>query len=133
MSLGKISTKLKSGAKDLGSTQGIKHLATNFGVGAALGSIVTLILSYIMYNIVYPATGLAAGQLHGFSIFPNITDAQGQPAMGYDHVILVVISVILLFTKRLWLAVGFFTGFYITVYMGVYDALKLPKPLTLPL
>jgi len=133
MSLGKVKTKITEGVKELGNTQGLKRVVTNFGIGVALGAIVDLILAYIMINIVEPAMGVKATRIYGFSIFPNFNDTNPdtgnmEPYMPYDDILQIIICVLLLMSKKLWLVIGYFVGFYATSYMGLYYSLDLPTP-----
>jgi len=123
MSLGKASTRIKAGVKELQSVQGMKSVLKNVGLGAAIGGIVSLVLTYLMLHVFNEAAGGAANtRIEGYSIYPN------QTFVGYDDILLIVVTVLLLASKKLWLVVGFFTGWYVSRYMGLYSALGLPTP-----
>jgi len=130
MSLGKPISKVKEGVKALQSPQGIKRTVVHLGIGAALGALLDIILTYIMTNFIYkwmqdnspdPATWTKPC-FEGFSIFPD------QTCLYYDEVLLIVITVFMFFSKKLWLVVGFFLGWYFSRYLGLYAALNLPTP-----
>lgn len=117
------------------SVSGIKRMVVELGIGAAVGVIVDLILAYIFINIVRPALattedpiGEEPTRIYGFSIFPNQVATDGRPFMHWDDIILIVITVAMVFSKKLFLTLGFFVGWYFSSYMGLYDALSLPHP-----
>jgi hypothetical protein len=122
LSLSKIGSKVKSGVSDL--THGnVKSIAMNLGIGAALGAIVALILRAIQLFVINKAIPDYA-KYDEFSIYPNGT------SLYVEDVILILATVGLLLSKKLWLVLGFFLGWYGSNYMGLYDALSLPKPTT---
>lgn len=125
MSLGKAKTRIKEGVKELQSVEGLKHTASWLGLGIAIGAIIQLVLEYIWFNVV--GTELSTQwRINGVSIYPNINPDY----ITGDQVILIVLTVALLFTKKLWLTVGFLIGWYTSGLMGLYSALGLPKPTT---
>lgn len=63
--------------------------------------------------------------LDGFSIYP-FQNVQGHYYMYYDDVILLISTVGLLLTKKVWFVLGYFVGWYFSGYFGVYRLLKLP-------
>jgi len=135
MSLSKVKTKVKAGVKEVQSVQGLKRVALDFGVGVALGAIVDLILAAIMINIIEPTFGKKATRLYGFSIFPNFNDTnpdtgKEEPYMPYDDILQIVITLLLLTSKKFWLVIGYFVGFYSASYTGMYYVLGLPTPET---
>lgn len=130
MSLRKPVSRIKEGVKELGSPQGIKRVAVHFGLGVALGAILDLILQYIMLNLINPNTDQPT-YIVGFNIMPNHV-IDGEPVLFYDDILLILLTVMMLFTKKLWFVVGFFTGWYFSSYMGLYDSLNLPKPEVIP-
>jgi len=127
--LGKAKTRVKAGIKDLQSVQGLKRVAVHTALGAAIGAIVSLLITYIMMHFIEPALGGEANtRIVGFGIYPNMVDAAGVPYMHYDDVLLLIVTVMLLISKKLWLVIGFFLGWYGSRYMGLYSALGLPTP-----
>ena len=133
LSLGKIKTRVKEGITEVQSVQGIKKVALNFSIGASLGAIVDLILEGIIHNFVQPAIGVKPTKIWGFGIFPNhhaINPATGKDEywIAVDDLCLIVITLALLMSKKLWLVLGFLTGWYFSSYMGLYQALGLPEP-----
>jgi len=123
MSLGKAKTRIKAGVTELQSVKGLKRVAVNLGIGAAIGAIVSLVITYLMMHFIEPALGGEANtRITGFSIYPN------QTYMHYDDVLLLIVTVMLLISRKLWLVVGFFLGWYGSRYMGLYSALGLPTP-----
>jgi len=98
-------------------------------MGIALGAIVDLILSYILWWFVYPAlrgdadpaTWVNPTEVQGFSILPNRTYFYV-----LDEGLLIVVTVLMLASKKFWLVMGFFLGWYSSKYMGLYKALGLP-------
>lgn len=135
MSLSKVKTKLTSSVTDLKSTQGLKRVALEFGAGAAIGVIVDLLLQFIMYNLVFPSIKWYKCQLWGFNIYPSDAWVTTNPDTGkteghvaYDDILLIVVTVMLLATKKLWFVLGFFTGWYSSSYLGLYVTLGLPEP-----
>lgn len=135
MSLSKAKTKIKQSVADLKTTQGLKRVALEFGAGAAIGVIVDLFLQFIMYNIVFPTVKWYKCQVWGFSIFPsdawtttNPDTGKTEPHTAYDDILLIVITLLLLATKKLWFVLGFLTGWYSSSYLGLYVSLGLPEP-----
>lgn len=125
MSLGKIKTNVKTGIGQLQTSQGLKHMVVWLGIGAALGVIIDLVLEYLMRNYIngWLATQTYIPQrIDGIGIFPNST------FLSYDDLALLISTIVLLFTKRLWLVVGYFIGWYSSSYLGLYTAMGLPKP-----
>ena len=136
MSLKKPMSSLKSGVKELGSVQGMKHVLTNLGAGFAIGAIVDLIMSYIFINFVNPqfkdpTTGYVPA-INGFALIPHHTQPDGTPCIYLDDFIELLVTIAMLFTKKLWVTVGFFLGWYVTSYMGLYYVLGLPEPEVTP-
>ena len=130
MSLGKARTRIKAGVKQLTSPEGLKRTVVHLGIGAALGALLDIILTYIMINFVYkylkenaedPATWVKPS-IEGFSIFPD------QQVTYYDEVLLIVITVIMVMSKKFWIVIGFFLGWYFSRYLGLYAVLDLPTP-----
>jgi hypothetical protein len=115
--------KIKSGVKDLSSGSGIKSLAMHIGIGAAIGAVVSLVMHYIQLFIINKYM-TAYAKFDGFSIYPN----QTVKSIYVEDIVLVLATVGLLCTKKLWLTVGFFIGWYGSNYLGFYTALKLPQP-----
>ena len=134
MSLGKAKSSVKAGVKELTSIKGLKRVLVNLGIGTAIGAIVSLVITYIMMHFIEPALGGEANtRIVGFSIYPNMVDATtGTPYMHYDDVLLLIVTIMLLISKKLWLVVGFFLGWYSSRYLGLYSALGLPTPSTTP-
>ena len=124
MSLTSIGSKIKSGAKDL-TGGNFKSIAMHLGIGAAIGAIVSLLMRAVqlyLINVYLPAYA----KYDGFSIYPNGT------SVFVEDIILIVATVALLFTKKLWFTVGFAVGWYSSNYMGLYAALGLPTPTPVP-
>jgi len=128
MSLGKAKTRIKAGVSDLQSIQGLKRTAVHFGVGYAIGTLVDLILEYIFtqwVNVVFKDEQGMPPCLVGFGIYPDEV-LNGVPYMHYDDLFLLIVTVFMVFTKKLWFTVGFGLGWYISGYMNLYSALGLP-------
>jgi len=128
MSLSKATTKVKAGVKELQSPAGLKRVFVYGGLGFAIGSIISLVLTYIMEHFVYPylkenaedpATWTKPYAVTGYEIFP---DAKG---ITWDSIILIIITVMMLFSKKFWLTTGFFLGWYFSRYLGLYTSLGL--------
>lgn len=96
-------------------------MAMNLGIGAAIGAIVALLMRALQLYVINPALG-ANAKYDGFSIYPNGT------SIYVEDVVLIIATVALLFSKKIWVTLGFFLGWYGSNYMGLYDALGLPKP-----
>jgi len=128
MSLGKARTRIKEGVKEIQSTQGLKRVAVNMGMGATIGFIFNLILTYIHLQIAVAVGGLKNLYVVGFSIYPDHLDIDGNPYIYYAEILQIIVTVFLLTTKKLWFVVGFFLGWYFSGYLGLYDALGLPVP-----
>ena len=136
MSLGKATGKIKSGVKQLGSVQGLKQTAIHLGTGFAIGTIVDLIMSYIFINFVNPqfkdpTTGYVPA-INGFSIIEGHAQPDGTPCIYLDDFIELLVTIVMIFTKKLWLTIGFFLGWYVTSLMGLYYVLGLPTPEVTP-
>jgi len=123
MSLGKLSSKVKSGATALTSTSGMKNTAMNLAIGAGIGAIAALILHALQLFVINKYLAKYS-KISGFSIYPNSADN----AIYVEDILLILISASMLFSKKLWLTVGFILGWYGSNYMGFYTALGLPQP-----
>ena len=140
MSLGKVKGNITSGIKDLQSAQGLKRTAVHLGLGAVIG-----VVADLAFQAVWTLGGVGemlnkAGYpcLVGFSVYPQNTQYMAwnpttkayemkQGAwMAWDDVILLVITVALLLTKKVWFVLGFFLGWYASSYMNLWGALGLP-------
>lgn len=136
MSLGKVKTTLKTGVGELQSTAGLKRVAMHTGIGFAIGAIVFLIIRAIFIHLIYSKNGLGWLEVHpdhpelpagppmiwGVSIFPDGRDLM------YDEVLLIIITLVTLVSKKLWFTIGFFLGWYTSDYLGLYSALGIPVP-----
>ena len=125
MSLGKLTSKVKDGVGDLKSASGLKHTALHLGMGAAIGAIVSIVMHYIQLFVINKYMA-AYAKFDGYSIYPN----QTVKAIYVEDIVLILATVGLLFSKKLWFTVGFFLGWYGSNYMGFYTALGLPQPTT---
>jgi len=142
MSLQKPVARIKEGVKEIQSLTGVKRVLVYLGIGAALGVIVDLIVEMIWWysgigeylnKAGYPA-------LVGFTIFPNNTSYSAwNPTtkqyetkqglwMAWDDLILLIVTIALLFSRKFWLVIGFFLGWYSSSYFNLYDSLGLPRP-----
>ena len=142
MSLQKPVARIKEGVKELQSLTGIKHILVYLGMGYVLGVIADIVMEAIwlwsgigtwLNKQGYPA-------LVGFTIFPQNTSYQAwNPTtslyetkqglwMAWDDVIMLIITVALLFSRKFWLVIGFFLGWYTSSYMNLSGALGIPKP-----
>jgi uncharacterized membrane protein SpoIIM required for sporulation len=127
LSLKETGSRIKEGAKELTSAKGLQHVFLNMGIGVVIGVLVDLLLEGIFRNLVYPNVpkdpdGGTSWRIKGFSIFIGYNN------LFYDDIILIVLTVLMLFTKKLWVTVGFFVGWYFSSYYGLYNALGLPHP-----
>lgn len=140
MSLQKPVARIKEGVTQIQSLSGIKKVLVYLGLGVVFGVIADIVLEAIwlwsgiatyMNKSGYPC-------LEGFTIFPSNTSYQkwnGQAYetkqglwMAWDDVILLVITVAMLFSKKFWLVIGFFIGWYSSSYMNLSGSLGIPKP-----
>ena len=124
MSISTPINKVKAGVTQLGSFSGLKSAGMQFGLGAAIGAIVSLVLHALQIFVINKYMA-AYAKVDGYSIYPN----QTTKALFVEDIILILISISMFFTKRLWLSVGFIVGWYASNYMGLYTALKLPTEL----
>ena len=92
-------------------------------IGAAIGAVVSLVMHYIQLFVINKYAA-AYAKFDGFSIYPN----QTVNALYVEDVVLIIATVAMLMTKKLWLTLGFFVGWYASNYMGFYTALGLPQP-----
>jgi len=143
MSLGKVKGNITSGIKDLQSAEGLKRTAVQLGVGVAFGVIADFALQAVwelggvgdmLSKAGYPV-------LAGFTVFPQNTSYVAWDAatktyvtkqgawMAWDDVILLIITIALLLTRRIWFVLGFFLGWYFSSYMNLWGALGLPHNL----
>lgn len=123
MSLKSIGSKVKTGVGELTSVSGMKKTAMWLGIGAAIGAIVAVVLHYIQLFVINKYAA-AYAKIDGFGIYPN----QTTPALYVEDILLIVISVAMLATKKFWLTIGFVLGWYGSNYLGLYTALGLPQP-----
>jgi len=134
MSLGKAKTRVKEGVKQLQSIEGLQRVVVHLGLGVAIGVIVDLILQYIMAALI--AGGIMTREqqiVKGFTIFPNSFDpTTGEAIMAVDDLLLLIITVLLVFSKKFWMVIGFFIGWYFSSYLGLYTALGLEQIDPLP-
>ena len=119
MSLGKIKTGIKQATTSEGIPKVILHLIIGFTVG--------VIADNILEAIVYATSKTGWGRLEvGFKFYIGVDTT----SIAYDDLILLGISIVLLFTKKLWFVIGFILGWYISSCAGLYG--KLFKPLGAP-
>lgn len=133
MSLGKARTRIKEGVKQIQSLEGAQRVVVNLGIGAAVGAIAQIILTYIMMSFVYPLfqkPEMPPPCIQGFSIFPNQFgfDLEGNKIYytTFTDIILIIATVAMLVSKKFWIVIGFFIGWYSSTYFGLYEALGLP-------
>jgi hypothetical protein len=139
MSLQKIKTNVKTGVGELKTAEGMKRLLVHLGIGAAIGVIAKLALEAIMWFGLGNALDKAGYScLVGFKIYPNATqyrtwDNTTQQYVlhtgdfiAWDDLALLLITILLLFTRKLWFVIGFFAGWYSSGYFNLYDSLGLP-------
>lgn len=98
-------------------------MAMHLAIGAGLGAIVALVMHYIQLFVINKYAA-AYSKVTVFSIYPN----SGNSDLYVEDIVLIIASAAMLFTKKLWLTVGFVLGWYGSNYMGFYSALKLPEP-----
>lgn len=130
MSLSKAKTRVKEGVKELQTVAGLKRAGLHFGIGVALGAIVALILQYVFSQYLNPwmrSTNPEKLEWHikGIAIWKG-ANIHGEPVLYISDIILIVMTVAMLFTKKLWLVVGFFVGWYSSGALGLYWALGGP-------
>jgi hypothetical protein len=143
MSLGKVKGNITSGIKDLQSAEGLKRTAVHLGVGVAFGVIADFVLQAVWelggVSDMLAKAGYAV--LAGFTVFPQNTSYRAWDSatqtwvikegawMAWDDVILLIITVALLLTRKIWFVLGFFLGWYFSSYMNLWGALGLPTSL----
>jgi hypothetical protein len=125
MSLKSLGTKAKTAVGDLTSIGGIKSFAIHLAIGAAIGAAVSLVMHYIQLFVINKYMAKYA-KFDGFSIYPN----QATQVLYIEDIVLILITVSLLFTKKLWITLGFALGWYASNYLGLYTALGLPQATT---
>jgi len=116
MSVGKI----KAGIKQATTMKGIPRVLMHLGIGFVLGVIVDLILQKLAWTFLpedKPALNI------GFPFFISHPEMTYLP---WDDLLLLVITVVALFTKKFWLVIGFFLGWYISSDQNLYGALIAP-------
>ena len=139
----KVKSRAKEGVNQLQSLSGIKKVAVYFGMGYAIGTIVDLFMEFIMTMLVYPlideknpdgtyVNGIGHHtRLEGITIYPNhyYTNEAGEEVgfMHYDDILLLIVTILMLASKKLWLVLGFFFGWYFSSYLGLYNTFNLPK------
>lgn len=129
MSLGKLTGKIKEGAQDIKSATGWQRILVQMGIGVAIGAIVDIILNYIIVVLIYQRWKPESEcRIYGLQLFPYDFDtATNQGYCHYDDVLLIVITIAMLFTKKIWLTLGFFVGWFSSSYLGLYTALGMQK------
>jgi hypothetical protein len=125
MSLGSLASKVKQGGSALTSVSGMKSTAMHLAIGASVGAIVSLVMHYIQLFVINKYLTQYA-KFDGFSIYPNAATQ----SIYVEDIVLILATVGMLFTKKLWLTIGFFLGWYGSNYLGFYTALHLPTPAT---
>lgn len=123
MSLKKVGSNIKSGFGQLTSTSGIKGALMNVGVGFAIGALTALVVRAIFVYLLNPILGTNNKINTGFSIYPN----QTEQVIYFEDLVLIGSTVALLLTKRFWLVIGHFAGWYSSNYLGLWTALGLPQ------
>lgn len=141
MSLGKVKTNIVSGVKDLKTPEGMKRALVQLGVGAILGVIVDLVLQaiWVLGGVGDMLNKAGYPVLAGVKIFPqdtaygkwNPTTKTNDLIQGdficWDDVILIIITLALLLSKKVFFVIGFFLGWYFSSYLGLWQALGLPS------
>lgn len=123
MSLKTLPNKVTAGISQLKTGQGMKSAAIQLGMGAAIGAIAALLLHALQIFVINKYLA-AYSKIDGFTIYPNAPSN----SIFVEDIILIMLSVGMIFTKKLWLGVGFIVGWYASNYMGLYTALHLPTP-----
>lgn len=103
--------------------KGAKNAAIWFGIGFALGVIAQWALRALQLFVInkyFPDYS----KIDGFKIYPNAPTN----SVYVEDIILILLSISMLLTKKIWLTLGFTGGWWISGYMGFYDAISLPKP-----
>lgn len=93
----------------------------SLGIGFGLGVTADLLLEYLAWNHI---TQLS--QRWKYSDAPAGWDPW-QGSIPYDDLLLIVVNILLLFTRRFVLTLGFFLGWFCSTYYNLYAALSLPK------
>ena len=113
-----IKAKAKTAITEATTAKGIPLLIRNFLLGLALGFLVDFILEAIVWLTSEKGWG---GVEVGFSIYyanPSTTK------IPYDDVLLIIATIVMLFSKKLWFVFGFFVGWYVGSNTGIYGKLK---------
>lgn len=138
--------KIKSGASSVAGGSklggGWKGRILAMVFGAIIGVLVDLGLNYVFTMYVYPMTDEkdASGTytqdigrhtlfIKDLTIFPSQYVTVGESTiyyMYYDDLILLISTVLLLMTRKIWFVLGYFIGWYAASYTHLYTALKLP-------
>jgi len=104
--MSKVIGKVKTGVS--GAVKSPARFIVSLGIGFALGVIVDIIMEYIALKAYTPLSGRLEV---GFSIyygFPEVT------SIAYDDLIMILITVLMLFSKKFVTTLGFFLGWYIS-------------------
>lgn len=117
--------KVKTGVK--GAIGSPARFLVSLGIGFAIGVIADLIMEYVYRNFL---AGVMEPQLGsrweiGFPFYyayPELT------SIAWDDVILLVITMLMLFSKRFVTTLGFFLGWYVSTNIGFYQQIEeLPQ------
>jgi len=115
-----IKAKVKGAVTQASTMKGIPRVLIHVAIGFVVGVIADIILEWLVVST--SETGW--GQLEtGFSIYYK------DPAMTYipyDDLILLIVTIIALFTKKFWVVIGFFLGWYISSNEGLYGKIVAP-------
>jgi hypothetical protein len=122
MSLGKI----KTGIKQVTTMEGIPKILMHLGIGFAVGVIADWLLEAIVWAT---SSGKGWGRVEvGFPFYGVNPNYSTVTSIAYDDVLLMGITVIALFTKKFWLVIGFFLGWYLSSSFDLYS--RIVKPIT---
>lgn len=120
--IGKTITKVKAGVKEVTATP--KRAAVHVATGFVLGVIVDLIFEFFV-NYWKAATGELEGPVWHLPFAWGIFT--GNEWVHLDDVILIIISVVLFFTKKFLFAASWTLGWYISSEFRIYQTLGLPS------
>lgn len=117
MSVGKI----KSAMTQVTTAKGIPKVLITLAIGFIFGVIADFIMEALVWATA-PEKGWGCLEI-GFSFYykkPDIT------CISYDDLILLGVTIAAFFTRKLWLVLGFFLGWYISSNEMLYHAIAVP-------
>lgn len=119
--LKKIGAKVKDIPKDITKPKEWLNIAIQITIGFVVGVLVDIFLEAIVHQVVKELGGRLEVGVPLYYTHPDVT------SIAYDDALLIVISVLTIFAKKIWFTIGFSLGWYLSSCHDFYGILRFPK------